>query len=177
MNDVQIRDECMTLFIAGHETTANALAWALYLLAKNSEWLAKARIELQEVTGGKSVTADDYPKLKLLQNIFAETLRLYPPAWTISREALVDTEIKGYEIKAGTTVVMSQWVMHRHPAYWANPTEFNPTRFAADQVTADRSSLTFRSAVAQGNASATNSRRSRGCWCWRYFCSILNRSY
>jgi cytochrome P450 len=129
MNDVQIRDECMTLFIAGHETTANALAWALYLLAKNSEWLAKARIELQEVTGGKSVTADDYPKLKLLQNIFAETLRLYPPAWTISREALVDTEIKGYEIKAGTTVVMSQWVMHRHPAYWANPTEFNPTRF------------------------------------------------
>lgn len=134
MNDVQIRDECMTLFIAGHETTANALAWALYLLAKNSEWLAKARIELQEVTGDKSVTADDYPKLKLLQNIFSETLRLYPPAWTISREALVDTEIKGYEIKAGTTVVMSQWVMHRHPAYWANPTEFNPTRFAADQA-------------------------------------------
>ncbi len=134
MTDKQIRDECMTLFIAGHETTANALAWALYLLAKNPDWCAKARAEITEVTGGKPVSAADYPQLKLLQNIFAETLRLYPPAWTISREALVDTVIGDYEIKAGTTVVMSQWVMHRHPDYWENPTLFNPDRFLAENA-------------------------------------------
>ncbi|AFM11069.1 cytochrome P450 [Turneriella parva] len=142
MTDKQIRDECMTLFIAGHETTANALAWALYLLAANGEWLKKARAELREVTGDRPVTADDYPKLKLLQNIFAETLRLYPPAWTISREALVDTQIKGYEVKAGTTVVMSQWVMHRHPAYWSNPAQFDPARFNPDRAH-DRAKFTY----------------------------------
>lgn len=134
MTDKQIRDECMTLFIAGHETTANALAWSLYLLAKNPDWCAKARNEISQVTGGRGIQAADYPQLKLLQNIFAETLRLYPPAWTISREALVDTAIGGYEIKAGTTVVMSQWVMHRHPHYWENPTEFDPDRFLPERA-------------------------------------------
>jgi cytochrome P450 len=120
----------MTLFIAGHETTANALAWALYLLAKNPTWLAKAQSELRAATGSNAVTATDYPKLNVLQNIFSETLRLYPPAWTISREAIADTTVGGYTVKSGTTVVLSQWVMHRHPRYWNNPTEFNPDRFA-----------------------------------------------
>jgi cytochrome P450 len=134
MTDKQIRDECMTLFIAGHETTANALAWSFYLLAKNPDWCAKARNEISQVTGGRAIQAADYPQLKLLQNIFAETLRLYPPAWTISREALVDTAIGGYEIKAGTTVVMSQWVMHRHPHYWEKPTVFDPDRFLTERA-------------------------------------------
>lgn len=138
MTDKQIRDECMTLFIAGHETTANALAWALYLLAK-------AQAELKSATGGKAVTAADYPKLTVLQNIFAETLRLYPPAWTISREAIADTTVGGYAVKSGTTVVMSQWVMHRHPLYWLNPAEFNPDRFGT-------------AASGEPNSSATDSR-------------------
>ena len=129
MTDKQIRDECLTLFIAGHETTANALAWTLYLLAKNPEWIAKTRTEIQEVTGGSLIAAEHFPRLKVLHNIFAEALRLYPPAWTISREATVDTEIVGYKVTAGTTVVMSQWVMHRHPKYWPDADKFDPDRF------------------------------------------------
>lgn len=135
MTDKQIRDECLTLFIAGHETTANALAWTLYLLAKNPEWTQKARAELQEVTGGLPVAAEHFPRLKILYNIFAEALRLYPPAWTISREATVDTEAGGYKIAAGTTVVMSQWVMHRHPKYWPQPEKFDPDRFLPERET------------------------------------------
>jgi len=128
MPDKQIRDECLTLFIAGHETTANALAWTLYLLAKNPEWIKKAQAEIASISGGAKVQAAHFGQLKTLYNIFAESLRLYPPAWTISREALVDTEIGGYSIKAGTTVVMSQWVMHRHEKYWAEPEKFDPDR-------------------------------------------------
>ncbi|MBN8220351.1 MAG: cytochrome P450 [Spirochaetes bacterium] len=129
MTDKQIRDECLTLFIAGHETTANALAWTLYLLAKNPEWVTKARAEIKAVTGGSSLTATHFPQLKILYRIFAEALRLYPPAWTISREASVDTQVGGYDIAAGTTVVMSQWVMHRHPRYWPDANAFDPDRF------------------------------------------------
>ncbi len=136
MTDKQIRDECLTLFIAGHETTANALAWTLYLLAKNPDWIQKARAEIQTVTGGNPVTAAHFPQLKTLYNIFAESLRLYPPAWTISREASVDTEVLGYKVAAGTTVVMSQWVMHRHPQYWPDAITFNPDRFLPENEAA-----------------------------------------
>lgn len=128
MSDKQIRDECLTLFLAGHETTANALAWTLYLIAKNPEWREKAHAEIQAITGGKNVEASTFPQFKLLHNIFAEALRLYPPAWTISREALVDTVVGDYKIAAGTTVVMSQWVMHRRPKYWNDPEKFDPDR-------------------------------------------------
>lgn len=129
MTDKQIRDECLTLFIAGHETTANALAWTLYLLAKNPEWVTRAQAEIRAATAGNGVTAIHFPQLKILYNIFAEALRLYPPAWTISREAAVDTEALGYKVAAGTTVVMSQWVMHRHPQYWPDAEKFDPDRF------------------------------------------------
>lgn len=128
MSDKQLRDECLTLFLAGHETTANALAWSLYLLAKNPEWIEKAQKEIFAVTAGARVEAKHFSEFKLLYNIFAETLRLYPPAWTISREALVDTTVGEYKIAAGTTVVMSQWVMHRHEKYWPDPEKFDPMR-------------------------------------------------
>lgn len=136
MTDKQIRDECLTLFIAGHETTANALAWTLYLLAKNPEWVTKARAEIKAVTGGSPPTAAHFPEFKILYRVFAEALRLYPPAWTISREAAVDTQVGGYDIAAGTTVVMSQWVMHRHPKYWPDATAFDPDRFLPENETA-----------------------------------------
>jgi cytochrome P450 len=129
MSDKQIRDECLTLFIAGHETTANALAWTLYLLAKNTDWIHKAQNEIKNVTAGNPVAAKHFPQFKTLYNIFAEALRLYPPAWTISREASVDTAVGGYRIAAGTTIVMSQWVMHRHPQYWSEAGKFDPNRF------------------------------------------------
>lgn len=132
MTDKQIRDECLTLFIAGHETTANALAWTLYLLAKNPVWITKAQAEIRQATGGLPLAAEHFPHLKTLYNIFAESLRLYPPAWTISREATVDTEVYGYKVSAGTTVVMSQWVMHRHPKYWPDAEKFDPDRFLTE---------------------------------------------
>jgi len=135
MTDKQVRDECLTLFIAGHETTANALAWALYLLAKNPGWIEKARVEIATVTGGDRVTVTHFPELKIIYNIFAETIRLYPPAWTISREALVDTEVCDYRINAGSTVLMSQWVVHRHPKFWPDAEKFDPDRFLPENET------------------------------------------
>lgn len=129
MTDKQIRDECLTLFIAGHETTANALSWTLYLLAQNPEWITRARADISAATGNGPITAESFSAYEILPRIFAEALRLYPPAWTISREALHDTEVGSINIKAGTTVVMSQWVMHRHPKYWSNPEKFDPDRF------------------------------------------------
>jgi cytochrome P450 len=129
MTDKQIRDECLTLFIAGHETTANALSWTLYLLAKNPEWISRARHDIAQAIGNGPIMAESFSAYKILPRIFAEALRLYPPAWTISREAVSDTEVGGIRIKAGATVVMSQWIMHRHPKYWAEPEKFDPDRF------------------------------------------------
>ena len=132
MSDKQIRDECITLFIAGHETTANALSWIFYLLAKHPTILQAAQDEIQVVTQGQPLTVNDLSKLTLISNIFYEALRLYPPAWTISREALVDVTLGDYQISAGSTVVMSQWVMHRHQQYWETPEIFDPARFNAE---------------------------------------------
>lgn len=129
MSDKQIRDECLTLFIAGHETTANALSWTLYLLAQNPEWISRAQQEIRTVTAGSNLQAEHFAQLNTLYRIFAEALRLYPPAWTISREAVVDTMIADVAVKAGTTVVMSQWVMHRNPRLWKDPLAFDPDRF------------------------------------------------
>ncbi len=131
MNDQQLRDEVMTLFVAGHETTANALTWTWYLLAKSPPVARRLRAELDQVLGGRAPTVDDLPKLPYLLQVVQEALRLYPPAWLIGRTPIQDDEIAGYHIPAGSTIMMSQYVTHRHPDFWEQPEGFDPDRFAA----------------------------------------------
>ena len=130
MTNRQVRDEVMTLFIAGHETTANALAWSLYLLAQHPQVEAKLVAELAEALDGRLPTMQDLPKLRYTDMVIKESMRLYPPAWIGSREATEDITLGGYDIARGSIVVMSQYVMHRHPRYFDEPEQFMPERFA-----------------------------------------------
>lgn len=132
MSDQQIRDEVMTLFLAGHETTANALSWALYLLMQHPAIEEKLVDEVKAVLGSRPPTMADLPALKYNKMVFSEAMRLYPPAYVVGRQALADDEVDGFRIPAGAMVVMSQYVMHRHPRYWDDPQQFKPERFAED---------------------------------------------
>lgn len=120
----------MTLFLAGHETTALALSWAWYLLSRHPEAEAGLSAELRAVLGGRIPTAADLPRLRYAERVVRESMRLYPPAYTIGREALHDCEIGGHRVTAGTIVLMSQWVMHRDPRYFDDPEAFDPDRWA-----------------------------------------------
>jgi cytochrome P450 len=130
MTDQQVRDEAMTLFLAGHETTALALAWTGYLLAQHPEAEEKLRAELRAVLGDRAPTVADLPRLPYAERVVLESMRLYPPAWAIGREALHDTEIGGYPVRKGTTLFMSQWVTHRDPRWFDEPERFHPDRWA-----------------------------------------------
>lgn len=129
MSDKQIRDECLTLFLAGHETTANALVWTFYLLSQNPAAEAKFHSELDEVLGDKSLTPEDYPRLKYTEQILAESMRLFPPAWTLGRLATEEHEFGGYKIPPKSLVLASQFVMHRDARFWGKPDEFIPERW------------------------------------------------
>ncbi|MEQ1947903.1 MAG: cytochrome P450 [Bryobacteraceae bacterium] len=129
MTDKQVRDEALTLLIAGHETTANALAWTWYLLAQNPEAEAKLHAELNEVLGGRLPTFDDLPRLPYTTGVFSETLRLYSPAWTLGRRAITHYEIGGYTIPANSILLLSQWVVHRDPRWFREPERFDPERW------------------------------------------------
>jgi cytochrome P450 len=130
MSDLQLRDQVMTLFLAGHETTANSLSWTWYLLAQHPEAEAKLAKELQDVLGGRPPTVADLPRLRYTDYVVCESMRLYPPVFAFGREALQACTLGGYEIPAGATVIMSQWIMHRHPRYFDNPEKFQPERWA-----------------------------------------------
>jgi cytochrome P450 len=131
MTNKQLRDEVMTLFLAGHETTANALSWTFWLLSLNPEVEAKLAVELGRVLGGRAPTVADVPDLPYVERVIKETLRLYPPAWVMGREAIGECEIGGYRISAGTTALMSQWVVHRDPRYHDDPERFDPDRWTS----------------------------------------------
>src|SRR5688500_16053020 len=118
MNDRQLRDELMTIFLAGHETTALALTWAFYLLAQNPEAEARLAEELKEVLGGRKPTAEDLPRLRYAEWIVKEAMRLYPPAWAVGRECVRECEVGGYRIQKGTQVFGFQWVMQRDPRWF-----------------------------------------------------------
>jgi cytochrome P450 len=130
MSDKQLRDETMTLFLAGHETTALALTWTFYLLAQNPYAEGKLREELAEVLGGRAPTVADLPRLRYAEHVATESMRLYPPAYAFGREALADCEIGGYPVRKGTTLFLSQWVMHRDPRFYDEPERFLPERWA-----------------------------------------------
>jgi cytochrome P450 len=129
MSVTQVRDEVITMFFAGHETTALALTWAWYLLALNPEVEAKLHAEVDRVLVGRVPTVEDLPNLPYVRMVVDETLRLYPPVWTFPRQAIADDEIGGYHIPAGSLMFPSQYLTHRHPRFWEDPERFDPERF------------------------------------------------
>jgi cytochrome P450 len=132
MTDEQLRDEAMTIFLAGHETTANALAWTWMLLAQNPEAEAHFHAELDRVLQGRAPTPADYPQLRYTEMVFAESMRLYPPAWIIGRRALNDYETLGYHIPARSIVIMSQFVTHHDARWFPEPDAFKPERWTPE---------------------------------------------
>jgi len=134
MSDAQLRDEVMTLFLAGHETTALALSWSWYLLATHPEAEKKFHEELDEVLGGRVPEVSDLPRLKYTEMIAKETMRLYPPAYAVGREAIEDTELGGYAVPRKTQLFAFQWVTHRDPRFFGSPDSFEPDRWASESV-------------------------------------------
>ena len=134
MNDKQLRDEVVTLYIAGHETTTNALSFAFFLLAKHPEIVEEIRKELSLVLKGRPLSVEDLRSLEYLNQVIKEAMRLYPPAWAIGREALEDDEIDGFYIPAGTTIFLSPYIVHRIPELWPDPEKFDPDRFSPENV-------------------------------------------
>lgn len=129
MSDLHLRDEVMTLLLAGHETTANTLAWTLYLLAQNPERQSRLEAEVRTVLDGRMAEAASLYRLPYTQMALMEAQRLYPPAWAIGRKALRDFEVSGYRIPAGTNIIVSQWVLHRDPRLYPDPERFDPERW------------------------------------------------
>jgi cytochrome P450 len=129
MSDEQVHDECLTLFLAGHETTANMMTWTWYLLSQNSEAEAKLHKELDSVLSGRVPTFDDLPYLKYTEAVIAESMRLYPPAWVVGRLSVEEHEFNGYKVAPGSLVLVSEFVMHRDPRFWENADEFTPERW------------------------------------------------
>jgi cytochrome P450 len=136
MSDKQLRDEVVTLFVAGHETTATALTWTLYLLSQNPDAERRLQAEVDSVLGGRALAAGDLPALPYTRMVIDESMRLYPPAWITSRQARGADVICGYPIPAGAFVQISPYAMHRNPAYWDEPTRFLPERFAPERAKA-----------------------------------------
>jgi len=132
MTDRQLRDETITLFLAGHETTASSLSWAWWLLAQNPVVEAKLYAELDAVLGDRAPTLDDLPRLAYTGHVITESLRLYPAAWGMARLVVEDHEIAGYPVTKGMGVAMAQWVVHRDPRWYDSPEEFRPERWEDD---------------------------------------------
>jgi cytochrome P450 len=125
----EIRDQIVTFIVAGHETVASALTWAWALLARRPELMEQIHVEAAAVLGGRAPTLNDLADLPFARAVFDETLRLYPPAWLITRKAMADDVLGGWNIPAGALIIMSPYLLHRHPAIWSNPEEFDPARF------------------------------------------------
>jgi cytochrome P450 len=134
MTDLQLRDEVMTIFLAGHETTTNALTWTYYLLSENPRTETRLQEELNSVFGNnrRTITVDDVPRLEYTEKILTESMRLYPPAWALGRQVIDDYKVGGYTIPKGSIILMSQYVMHHDPRYFSDPDRFYPERWTED---------------------------------------------
>ena len=141
MTNAQLRDEAMTIFLAGHETTANALSWTWYLLSKNPDVEARFHREV-DALGDRSPQPEDLPSLPYTRMILAESMRLYPPAWAVGRRALNDFEANGYLIPARSMVLMSQYITHRDPRFYPDPERFDPERWRPE-VAATRPKFSY----------------------------------
>ena len=129
MSDSQLRDEMMTLFMAGHETTANTLAWTWFLLSRHPEAEVRLHEELEAVLSGRPPTVADLPRLPYTESVINETLRVYPTVWMVGRENVEPVELGGYPIPVGTTIFMPQWVIHRDNRWFDDPEAFKPERW------------------------------------------------
>ena len=136
MTDRQLRDEVMTMLLAGHETTALALSWAWYLLAMHPKEQAKLHDEVDRVLRDRPPSAADVGQLTYTNNVVRETLRLYPPAWVMTRRAAERVEIGGYVVPAGSNIIVSPWVTHRDERFFSNPEAFDPERWSDDRMQA-----------------------------------------
>jgi len=132
MTDQQLMDEVMTIFLAGHETTANALAWTWYLLARHDDVRKKLNMELNDVLNDKTPTIEDIPKLTYTTQIIQESMRLYPPAWIIGRRAVGMDNVGGFDIPPNSDIMIAPYIMHHHPKLWDDPEKFDPDRFSVD---------------------------------------------
>ncbi len=133
MTDLQVRDEAMTIFLAGHETTANALAWTVYLLAQHPEIEGRLLEEIDTVLQGRSAGAADVKRLAFAERVFRESMRLYPPAWGTGRIAHEPVEFGGVALRPGQFVLVSPWVMHRDPEFYQEPLRFDPDRWLPER--------------------------------------------
>jgi cytochrome P450 len=130
MTDKQLRDELMTLILAGHETTANTLSWTWYLLSQNPEVEERLICELATILDGRSPKFEDLPNLRYADQVIKESMRLYPPVWTLEgRRAIQDLEIGEYHVPRGTIMLLSPWLAHRDKRYFVEPERFNPARW------------------------------------------------
>jgi cytochrome P450 len=129
MTDLQVRDEAMTIFLAGHETTANALMWTWYLLSQAPEAERMLHLEIDRVLRGRLPAMADITALPYLERVVTESMRLYPPAWIVGRRAIGPYHIDGYTMPARSIVIMSQWIVHRDARHYADPSRFNPDRW------------------------------------------------
>ena len=132
MSDQQVKDEALTLFLAGHETTSNALTWTWYLLSQNPSAEARLHAELDRVLAGRLPSASDFDRLEYTRMVFSEAMRMYPPAWVLGRQVIDHYPVDGYIIPSGSTVLMSQWVMHHDARYYPEPYTFRPERWAPE---------------------------------------------
>lgn len=132
MTDLQVYHEVVALFAAGHETTANTLTWALFLLSKNPQAVYKMKAEIGSVLGNRPASLADMKQLKYTEMVIKETLRLYPTAWAVSRETTEKTEIAGYEIPKNAPILVAPWTLHRDERWWDHPLEFRPERFSPE---------------------------------------------
>jgi cytochrome P450 len=132
MSNLQVRNEAMTLFIAGHETTANALMWTWYLLSHHPEIEARLHREIDSVLQGRTPEADDFARLKYVEMVFAESMRLYPPAWVMGRQVLADYPIDRYMVPTKSIILMSPYAMHHDERYYPDPFRFDPDRWTEE---------------------------------------------
>jgi cytochrome P450 len=132
MDDEQLVDNLLTFYLAGHDTTAKALTWTLYLLACSPEWTQALQDEIAQVTGGAAIRAEHIERLVRVQQVLKEAMRLYPPVPMMSRQAIADARIDGHDVSAGTSVLIPIYAIHRHAKRWERPGEFDPARFAPE---------------------------------------------
>ena len=132
MTDVQVRDEAITLFLAGHETTSNALTWTWYLLSQHADAEAALHTELDAVLGRRAPTVADVPSLPVTRAVLSEAMRLYPPAWAMGRRALEDHALDRYVLPKGSVIVVSPWLLHRDARWWTEPDTFRLDRWTDD---------------------------------------------
>ena len=133
MTDEQLRDEVLTIFLAGYETVANALTWTWMLLAQNPQAEAQLHAEIDAVLAGDVPTLEDLPRLRYTEMVFAESMRLYPPAWAMGRQSTADVEMGPYGFPAGTYFFFSQYIIQRSAEYFPDPLRFDPERFLPEQ--------------------------------------------